>query len=98
MPRRFRCTEKSRVNNSYRLGVVAGATQGASNAVTEVKGSNDPLGVITAAILGGLLGGAAGCAASSAIGVPIDETICKNFRCQTCGHVFDASRVDPSAT
>jgi len=82
------------------IGGVAGAIQGASTALTETdaQGSIHPLGVIAGAILGGLLGGAAGCAAGSAIGAPIDQTLPNNFLCQACGHVFDASRVDPSLT
>ena len=81
------------------IGGVAGAIQGTSSALadTEATGCN-PLGVIAGAILRGLIGGAAGCAAGSAIGAPIDQTLPNNFRCQACGHVFDANRVDPSVT
>jgi len=82
------------------IGGVAGAIQGASTAlsVTDTQGSSHPLGVIAGAILRGLIGGAAGCAAGSAIGTPIDQTLPNNFRCQACGHVFDANHVDPSVT
>jgi hypothetical protein len=80
------------------IGGVAGAIQGASSAITDTKGNSDPLGVIAGAILGGLLGGAAGCVAGSAIGAPIDQALPDNFRCQACGHVFDANRTDPALT
>ncbi len=53
------------------IGGVAGAIQGASNAIADTKDNSDPLCVAAGAILGGLLGGATGCAAGSAIGVPV---------------------------
>ena len=80
------------------IGGIAGAIQGISNAMTDAKGNHDPLGAIAGAILGGLLGGAAGCVAGSAIGAPIDQALPDNFRCQACGHVFDANRTDPALT
>jgi hypothetical protein len=54
--------------------------------------------VIAIAVLGGLFGGATGCAAGSAIGAPIDQALPRNFRCQDCGHVFDANHLDPALT
>ena len=66
--------------------------------MTDAKGNHDPLGAIAGAILGGLLGGAAGCMAGSLIGAPIDQALPDNFRCQACGHVFDANRTDPALT
>jgi len=82
------------------LGGIVGAIRGASTALsgTDRRGSSQPLGVIAGAILGGLLGGAAGCAAGAAVGTPIDQALPDNFRCEACGHVFDAHRVDPSLT
>ena len=64
----------------------------------DAKGNSDPLGLIAGAILGGLLSGAAGCVAGSAIGAPIDHALPANFRCQACGHTFDANRTDPALT
>lgn len=80
------------------IGGVAGAIQGASSAITDTRGSSDPMGAIAGAILGGLLGGAAGCVAGAAIGAPIDQILPDSFRCQACGYVFDASRTDPALT
>jgi len=80
------------------IGGVAGAIQGASSAIMDAKGNSDPLGLIAGAILGGLLSGAAGCVAGSAIGAPIDHALPANFRCQACGHTFDANRTDPALT
>ncbi|WP_449426853.1 hypothetical protein [Rhodanobacter umsongensis] len=77
------------------IGGVAGAIQGASCAIADTKDSSDPLCVVAGAILGGLIGGAAGCAAGSVIGAPIDAVLPDSFRCQACGHVFDANRNDP---
>lgn len=80
------------------IGGVAGAIQGASSAITDTKGNNDPLCVVAGAILGGLIGGAAGCAAGSAIGAPIDQVLPDSFRCQACGYLFDTHRTDPALT
>jgi hypothetical protein len=86
------------------LGGIAGAIQGASAAIagsessSSGKNTSNPLVVISGAILGGLIGGAAGRAVGAAIGAPIDQALLDNFRCQACGHVFDANRTDPALT
>jgi hypothetical protein len=56
------------------------------------------MGVIATPILAGLASGAAGSAAGAANGTPIDQNLFNSLRCQACGHVFDASRVDPFVT
>ena len=80
------------------IGGVAGAIQGASNAIADTKGNSHPLCLVADAILGGLIGGAAGCAAGSVIGAPIDHVLPDNFRCQACGYVFNSDRIDPCLT
>jgi hypothetical protein len=86
------------------LGGVAGAIQGAASAMAVaergsiVEGASPPLGLIAGALLAGLLGGATGCAIGSEIGAPIDEFLPDKFRCQACGHTFDAKRSDPTVT
>jgi len=86
------------------FGGIAGAIQGASTAVAGTEGSsprrgiNYPLAVIAGAILGGLIGSVASCAPGSALCPLIDQALPNNFRCLTCGYVFDANHNDPALT
>ena len=75
-------------------GLIFGAIQGASTALTRAKTGNRntpgqlKISLIASAMFGGLLGAAGGCGAGAAIGETIEQSLPNNYRCNACGHVF----------